>query len=60
MYTFGFANGKEMFSAERTAVRDDPDICYVRNLGCSTDFEITRMSGSYKDMIVDGKIYYDR
>lgn len=60
MYTFGFANGKEMFSAERTAVRDDPDICYVRNLGCSTDFEITRMSGSYKDMIVDGQIYYDR
>lgn len=57
-YTFGFTSGREMFAPERTAVRDDPDICYIRNLACSTDFEITRMSGSYKDMVIDGGIYY--
>lgn len=57
-YTFGFTSGKEMFSPERTALREDPDICYIRNLGCSTDFEITRMSGSFTEMVKEGKAYY--
>ena len=57
-YTFGFSSGKEMFSPERTALREDPDICYIRNLGCSTDFEITRMSGSFTEMVKEGKAYY--
>ena len=57
-YTFGFASGREMFSPERVAVRDEEDICYIRNMKMSTDFEITRMHGSYAKMVVDGEVYY--
>lgn len=57
-YTFGFTSGKEMFAPERVALREDPDICYIRNMGCSTDFEITRMHGSFTEMVKEGKAYY--
>ena len=57
-YTFGFTSGKEMFAPERTANREDPDICYIRNMACSTDFEITRMHGSFTEMVKEGKAYY--
>ena len=57
-YTFGFASGREMFSPDRVAVRDEPDICYIRNMKMSTDFEVTRVHGSYEKMIIDGEVYY--
>lgn len=57
-YTFGFVSGHDMFSPERVANREDPDICHVRNLKLSTDFEITRTHGSYSRLIEDGEVYY--
>ena len=57
-YYFGFVSGKDMFSPERTANREDPYICYVRNFRTSTDFEITRTPGSYAQQIADGEAYY--
>lgn len=57
-YHFGFVSGKEMFSPQRTANREDPDICHVRNLKESTDYEITRVHGSYSQLIEDGEVYY--
>ena len=57
-YNFGFVSGKDMFSPSRVANREDPDICHVRNLKLSTDFEITRVHGSYSQMIEDGEVYY--
>ena len=57
-YNFGFVTGREMFAPGRTANREDPDICYVRNLKLSTDFEITRIHGSYAQLIEDGEAYY--
>lgn len=58
-YSFGFASGRDMFSPERVAVRDEPDICYIRNLKLSTDFEVTRTHGSYERMVLDGEAYYN-
>ena len=57
-YSFGFASGKDMFSPDRVVHRDDPDICHVRNLKLSTDFEITRVHGSYARLVLDGEAYY--
>lgn len=57
-YTFGFVSGKDMFSPDRVALREDPEICHVRNLKLSTDFEITRTHGSYSKLIADGEVYY--
>lgn len=57
-YMFGFISGRDMFSPDRTALREDPNICYIRNMKLSTDFEITRMHGSYQQMVVDGEAYY--
>ena len=47
-----------MFAPARTDNREDPDICYVRNLKLSTDFEITRIHGSYAKLIEDGEAYF--
>lgn len=57
-YTFGFSSGRDMFSPERVAVRDEEDICHIRNMKMSTDFEVTRIHGSYEKMIIDGEVYY--
>lgn len=57
-YLFGFVNGKEMFSPDRVVNREDPEICHVRNFKTSSDFEITRVHGSYSQMIEDGEVYY--
>lgn len=57
-YTFGFVSGKDMFSPDRVALREDPEICHVRNLKLSTDFEITRTHGSYSELVADGEVYY--
>lgn len=58
-YTFGFTSGNEMFSPERTANREDPDVCHVRNIRMSADFEITRVHGTYAQLIEDGEAYYN-
>lgn len=58
VYTFGFVNGRDMFKPELTALRDEEDICYVRNMNMSTDFEITRVHGSYQKLVIDGEAYY--
>ena len=57
-YLFGFVSGKEMFSPDRVVNREDPEICHVRNFKTSSDFEITRVHGSYSQMIEDGEVYY--
>lgn len=57
-YNFGFVTGRDMFAPARTDNREDPDICYVRNLKLSTDFEIARIHGSYAQLIEDGEAYY--
>ena len=47
--TFGVTNGADLFRDEDT--RDDPNICYVRNESRTIDFEITRIFGSYAQMV---------
>ena len=47
--TFGVTSGRDLFSD--TSARDDPDICYVRNERVTTDFEISRIHGSYSQMV---------
>lgn len=58
-YLFGFSSGRDMFAEWRTAQREDPDLCHIRNAKTSTDFEITRMRGSYAKLVVDGEVYYN-
>ena len=58
-YTFGFVSGKDMFNPVLTENREDPNICHVRNMHLSTDFEITRMHGSYAKNVIDGEAYYN-
>jgi len=48
-YTFGVTSGRELF--KDTSGRPDPDICYVRNEKNVTDFEISRIHGSYSKMV---------
>ena len=48
-FTFGVTSGRELF--KDAALRDDPDICYVRNENTATDFEISRIHGSYAKMV---------
>lgn len=57
--TFGFTSGKDMFAPDRASLRDDPDAYYCRNMRISTDFEITRMHGSYSRDVYDGGVYYN-
>lgn len=57
VYMFG-ANGPELFSPQKTAVREDPDYCHIRNPRVSTDFEINRIHGSYAKLVRDGEAYY--
>lgn len=47
--TFGVTDGRELFKNAET--RPDPDICYVRNEKITTDFEISRIRGSYAKMV---------
>ena len=47
--TFGVTSGRDLFSD--TSTREDPDICYVRNERVTTDFEISRIHGSYSQMV---------
>lgn len=58
-YSFGFNSGREMFAPGVAEGRDDPDVCYIRNMKLSTDFEITRMHASYEKSVVDGEAYYN-
>ena len=48
-YTFGVTDGAELFKNGQN--RHDPDICYVRNERTTTDFEISRIHGSYAKMV---------
>lgn len=48
-YTFGVTSGRELF--KNADERPDPDICYVRNERTTTDFEISRIHGSYAKMV---------
>ena len=47
--TFGVTSGRELF--KNADMRPDPDLCYVRNEKMTTDFEISRIHGSYKEMV---------
>lgn len=47
--TFGVTDGHELF--KNAEMRPDPDICYVRNEKITTDFEISRIRGSYAKMV---------
>ena len=46
--SFGVSNGADLFAS---ADPDDPDTVYVRNNKQATDYEITRVHGSYKEMV---------
>ncbi len=45
---FGVTDGHELFV--NASLRDDPDVVYIRNEKTATDFEITRVHGSYAEM----------
>ena len=47
--TFGVTDGHELF--KDADLRPDPDIVYLRNEKLTTDFEITRIHGSYSDLV---------
>lgn len=47
--SFGVANGSELF--RNSDERSDPNIVYVRNEKFTTDYEITRIHGSYAMMV---------
>lgn len=47
--TLGVTNGRELF--KNADLRPDPDICYVRNDRLTTDFEVSRIHGSYARMV---------
>lgn len=47
--TLGVVHGNELFAAAEN--REDPDIVYVRNENCATDFEINRIHGSYEQIV---------
>ena len=47
--TFGVVDGSELF--KDADERDDPDIVYIRNEKLTTDFEVTRIRGSYAKLV---------
>ena len=47
--TFGVTDGHELF--KNSDLREDPDICYLRNEKQLTDYEISRIHGSYARMV---------
>ena len=47
--TFGVMSGRELYKNAEN--RDDPDICYVRNERTTTDFEVSRIHGSYAKLV---------
>lgn len=47
--TFGVTDGHELF--KNADIREDPDICYLRDEGHTTDYEINRIHGSYSDKV---------
>ena len=47
--TFGVTDGHELF--KDADIREDPDICYLRDEGHTTDYEINRIHGSYSDKV---------
>lgn len=47
--TFGVTDGRELF--KNPELRLDADIVYVRNEKLTTDFEISRIHGSYAEMV---------
>lgn len=55
---FGVTQGSELFVESEAENRLDPDIVHVRNEKLSTDFEITRIHGSYAQL-VGKEAYYD-
>ena len=48
-FLFGVTSGHQLF--DDTSGREDPDTVYVRNESKLTDFEITRIHGSYAQMV---------
>lgn len=49
--SLGVTDGHELF--RNSDLREDPDICYIRNERVTTDFEITRIHGAYSKMSGD-------
>jgi len=47
--TFGVTDGHELF--KNSDLREDPNICYLRNEKRLTDYEISRIHGSYARMV---------
>ena len=47
--SFGTADGNDLFKSPE--MRDDPDTVYIRNNKQCTDYEITRIHGSYSEMV---------
>lgn len=47
--TFGVLSGKELFKDAN--LREDPNICYLRDERHTTDYEISRIHGSYKELV---------
>lgn len=47
--SFGVVSGRDLFANADN--RPDPDICYVRNERYTTDFEISRIHGSYAKIV---------
>lgn len=47
--SFGVVNGADLFAD--TSHRDDPDIVFIRNEDLGTDFEITRIRGSFAQLV---------
>lgn len=51
--SFGTADGSDLFKSPE--LRDDPDTVYIRNNKQCTDYEITRIHGSYSEMVGGAK-----
>lgn len=49
--SFGVANGNDIFNEANAKLSGDPDIVYVRNNKQTTDYEITRIHDSYKNVV---------
>ena len=51
--SFGTADGNDLFKSPE--MREDPDTVYIRNNKQCTDYEITRIHGSYSEMVGGAK-----
>lgn len=51
--SFGTADGSDLFKSPE--LREDPDTVYIRNNKQCTDYEITRIHGSYSEMVGGAK-----